>query len=73
MRRLPWVVLPGASRPRTPARGGMRPWGTVGAFWSIFDDDDFFVFFLRIFLKLKMHEKSTKRHQQYPHGRISPQ
>ena len=30
------VELPGASRPRTPARGGMRPWGTVGAFWSIF-------------------------------------
>ena len=37
------MELPGASRPRTPARGvrargGMRPWGTVGAFWLIFHD-----------------------------------
>ena len=58
-----WAVLPGASRPRTLARGGIRPWGTVGAFWLMCHD---FIFFLE---KLQNCEKSTKRHQQYPHGR----
>ena len=33
-------IFPGARRPRTPARGVIargviRPWGTVGAFWPV--------------------------------------
>ena len=48
-------VFPGASRPRTPARGGIRPWGypPVGVLLVLFGrffNFLIFLFFLKFFI-----------------------